>query len=136
MSCNPYINFDGTCRPALEFYQSVFKLEAPQIMTYGDAPGLPPDASDEDKNRVLHAMLPICGSHMMFSDCPASFPLVQGNNVTISLGFAGKEEATRIYNELSAGGVIHMPLEKTFFSELFSMFTDKFGILWQVSLES
>jgi len=135
MSCNVYISFDGECRDAITFYQKVFRLEAPEIMTYGEAPDLPPGVSDADKNRVLHAMLPIVGSRMMFSDCPSGFPLVKGNNIAVSLDYEGsKAEMERIYNELSEGGETHMPLGKTFFATLFAMFTDKFGIVWQLSL--
>ena len=132
MSCNVYINFDGNCRAAVEFYQAVFRLDAPQIMTYGQIPG--GGGNPQDNERVLNTMLPIVGSRMMFSDCPSGFPLVKGNNVAVTLGFSDAEEIKRVFSELSQGGEIHIPLEKTFFSEMFAMFTDKFGILWQVSL--
>ena len=131
MSCNVYINFGGDCRAAVEFYQEVFRLDAPQIMTYGQMPG---GGNPQDSDRVLNTMLPIAGSRMMFSDCPSGFPLVKGNNVAVSIGFSDMEEIKRVFAELSQGGEIHFPLEKTFFSEMFGMFTDKFGILWQVSL--
>ena len=133
MSCNVYINFDGDCRAAVEFYQAVFKLDAPEIITYGQMPGSG-SGNPLDSERVLNTMLPIVGSRMMFSDCPSGFPLVKGNNVVITLGFSDAEEIKRVFTELSHGGDIHFPLEKTFFSEMFGMFTDKFGILWQVSL--
>jgi len=133
MSCNVFIHFNGNCREALAFYQSVFRLDAPEIMTYGGAPGTPNDTSSEDSDRVLYATLPIAGSNMMFSDCPSSFDFVNGNNIAISLGFSDKDEIKRIFAELSEDGVVHMPLGKTFFSELFCMFTDKFGITWQLS---
>jgi len=130
MSCNVFIHFGGDCREALEFYASVFRLEAPEITTYGGAPG---GSAPEDSDRVLYAMLPIAGSRMMFSDCPSSFPINKGNNIAISLGFDDKDEIRRVFTELSEGGEVHMPLGETFFSELFCMFTDKFGITWQIS---
>ena len=130
MSCNVFINFDGNCRDVLEFYSKVFRLPAPEVMTYGSNPS---GASPEDADRVLYAMLPIAGSSMMFSDCPASFEHITGNNVMVSLGFDCPQEIERVFAELSEGGVVQMPPSKTFFSELFCMFTDKFGITWQLS---
>jgi len=125
MSCNVFINFNGNCRDVLEFYSKVFRLPAPDIMTYGSNPG---GASPEDADRVLYAMLPIAGSRMMFSDCPSGFEHVTGNNVIVSLGFDCPQEIERIFAELSVGGAVQMLPDKTFFSELFCMFTDKFGI--------
>ena len=135
MSCNVYINFDGNCRQAVEFYQKVFKLDAPDIMTYGQAPDLPGHIPASDMERILHTRLPIAGGNMMFADCPSIIPLTKGDNVAISLGFTDKKEIERIFNELSEGGDVIMPLGKTFFSELFAMFKDKFGIIWQLSAE-
>jgi len=133
MSTNVFINFNGNCREALAFYQAVFKLDAPEIMTYGSAPGTPEGAAGADSDRVLYAMLPIAGGNMMFSDCPSSFNHVTGNNVAVVLGISDADEIMRVFNELSVGGAVHMPPGKTFFSELFCMFTDKFGITWQLS---
>ena len=130
MSCNVFINFNGNCRDALAFYQSVFRLDAPEIMTYGSAPDAP---QNEDSDRVLYAMLPIAGSNMMFSDCPASFDHVCGNNIAITLGLSDADEINRVFAELSEGGTVFMPPGKTFFSDLFCMFADKFGITWQLS---
>jgi PhnB protein len=136
MSCNVYIFFDGNCREALGFYADVFKLPAPQIQTYGEAPGQPEGAVSADANRVLHAMLPIAGSNMMFADCPADFNHITGNNFAVSLGYGTGDvaEVKRIFAALCEGGQVNMPLDKTFFAELFGMVTDKFGITWQFSI--
>ena len=134
MSCNVYLFFDGNCREALAFYSSVFNLPMPQIQTYGDAPGQPDGAASADHKRVLHAMLPIAGSNMMFSDCPTNFNHIAGNNFAVSLGYEDTQEVQRVFAALQAGGTVNMPLGKTFFSELFGMVTDKFGITWQVGI--
>ena len=109
----------------------MFRLEAPEIQTYAVIPGTPPEAAD----KVLHATLPIAGSRMMFSDGPPDFVSTKGNSFAVCLGFEDKEEIKRIYEELSADGEILHPLEKTFFSELYCMFIDKFGIKWQLTAE-
>jgi len=133
MTCNVFINFDGNCRAAVTFYASVFKLQLPDFMTYGSAPD---GANPQDAERILYATLPIAGGNMMFSDCLSGFPHNIGNNIAVVIGLDDKEEITRIYNELSEDGAIHMPLGQTFFSELFAMVTDKFGITWQISRNS
>ena len=133
MSFDVFLNFDGDCRAALEFYANVFGLEMPgQIMTYGQAPGF--DIEGDAADRVLYASLPIFGCNVMFSDCPPGSHYVKGTNIALTLGTADASEIERLYTALSDGGVVAMPLGKTFFSELYCMVTDKFGITWQISL--
>ena len=57
----------------------------------------------------------------------------QGNNFSISISTDSKGEADRLFNGLSAGGTVTMPMNKTFWGGYFGMFTDKFGINWMVS---
>jgi len=131
MSFDVFLNFDGDCRAALEFYAEVFKLDMPKsIMTYGQAPGFSGDGED----RVIYASLPIFGSNVMFSDCPPNSGYVKGTNIALTLGTADAGEIERLYNALKDGGIVNMELGKTFFSELYCMVTDKFGITWQLSL--
>ena len=131
MSFDVFLNFDGDCREALEFYAGVFKLDMPEnIMTYGQAPGF--DAGDAD--RILYATLPIFGSNMMFSDCPSGSGHVKGSNIALTLGTDDENEIRRLYAALKEGGSVSMELGKTFFSELFGMVTDKFGITWQLTV--
>ena len=58
---------------------------------------------------------------------------VQGNNFSLSLTVYSKEETDRLFNGLSAGGTVTMPLADTFWGDYFGMFTDKFGINWMIS---
>ena len=133
MTFDVFINFNGDCRAALEFYASVFKLDIPEhIMTYGQAPGF--HVQEADKDRVLYASLPIFGSNVMLSDCPPGSEHVKGTNIALTLGTSDASEIERLYAALSDGGVVNMELGKTFFSELYCMVTDKFGITWQLSL--
>jgi len=133
MTFDVFINFDGDCRVALEFYARLFKLDMPKhIMTYGQAPGF--EVQDADKDRILYASLPIFGCNVMFSDCPPGADYVKGTNIALTLGTTDAGEIERLYLALSDGGFVAMPLGKTFFSELYCMITDKFGITWQLSL--
>jgi PhnB protein len=131
MALDVFITFDGDCRKALECYAKIFKLEMPkQIMTYGQNPE---GSSARDKDRILYACMPMFGRNVMFSDCPSGGEFIKGNNIMLTIGLSSPEEIRRIFRELSEGGEVYMPLEKTFFSELFGMVCDKFGIIWQLS---
>lgn len=133
MSFDVFLNFDGDCRAALAFYAEVFALEAPeQVMTYGQAPGFAGPEGDSD--RIVYASLPIFGSNVMFSDCPSGSDYVKGTNIALTLGTPDAGEIKRIYAVLRDGGSVNMELGETFFSELYGMVTDRFGITWQLSL--
>lgn len=135
-----YLNFPGNTEEAFLFYQSVFKTEfsGKGIQRFGDIPqeaGHPPVA-EVIKKMVLHIELPIIGNHvLMGTDAPKEmgFNLVQGNNMHISLEPESREEAKRIFDELSAGGNVTMPLQDMFFGSYFGEFSDKYGINWMVN---
>ena len=133
MQLELFINFDGNCREAVEFYAQVFKSEVGNLMTYGDAP---PDPNypvpEADKERVIYAGVPIGNVTVMFSDAPADSGFVMGNNICPTISTDDKEEVTRLFNELREGGEVYMELQQTFFSEWFCMVKDKFGVIWQV----
>ena len=128
-----FVNFDGNCREAVEYYAKVFKSEVSNLMTYSDAPPDPNHpVAEGDKDKVLYAGVKIGNVVGMFSDTPTGAPFVKGTNVALTVSLDDKDEVKRIYDELSDGGSVIMPLGPTFFSEMFSMFEDKFGVIWQV----
>lgn len=133
---NPYLNFQGNAEEAFNFYQSVFGGEyVGGITRFRDSPEAD-NISEEDKNKVMHIALPIGkGNILMASDSLESMDqrVIQGNNLYISIQTDSKEEADRLYDGLSAGGVIEMELQNTFWGDYFGMFTDKFGVKWMVS---
>jgi len=134
MKLEMFINFDGNCREAVEFYAKVFKTKIGNLMTYGDAPPDPDYPLPEaDKDRIIYAGLPVGGMVVMFSDAPSGGDFIKGNNICPTIGSDDKDEITRLYNELKEGGEIRMELGPTFFSELFCMVKDKYGIIWQIS---
>jgi PhnB protein len=92
---------------------------------------------DNEKNNILHAALPVGGNFvLMASDCPSSFGgVTQGNAFAVSIGTDSEAEATRIFEGLSAGGNVTMPLAKTFWGAFFGMFVDKFGVNWMVNYD-
>jgi len=132
VSFDVFLNFDGDCRDAMNFYAGVFKLDMPShIMTYGQNPS--GSFGDENKDRVLYASLPIFGGNVMFSDCPSGSDYVKGTNIALTLGTSDVDTIKNVFNALADGGEVIMPLGKTFFSEFYGMVTDKFGITWQLS---
>ena len=137
MTVEVYLNFNGNCREAVEFYAKVFDNENPQIMAFGDSP---PDPNfqlpDEAKDLVMHARLTISGSRVMFSDVFPGTPFVQGNNVTLSITSENEEELTSWYHQLKEGGKVHMELQETFWSKLYGNLSDKFGVEWQINYGS
>ena len=137
-SVNVYLNFDGNCEEAFTFYKSVFGGEFAYIGRFKDMPrqeGMPP-MPEEMANRIMHVSLPISKETMiMGSDTGGEWAtsFKQGNNFSISISAASKEEADRLFNGLSEGGQVTMPLANTFWGDYFGMFTDMFGINWMMS---
>jgi PhnB protein len=134
---NPYLNFDGTAEAAFTFYKSVFGGEFDGVHKMSDAPGMDQLPEDE-RNRIMHIGLPIdAHTTLMASDIMPSMghKLSEGNNVHISLHPESREEATRLFNGLSEGGTVEMPLEDTFWGAYYGSFKDKFGIQWMVNCQ-
>ena len=139
-STSTYLNFPGNTEEALNFYKSVFKTEfrGNGIQRFGDIPpqaGQPPIAENV-KKMVLHAELPITGGHiLMATDAPKEmgFNLTPGNNMHICIEPETRAETKRIFDGLSAGGTVTMPLADMFWGAYFGQFTDKYGINWMVN---
>jgi PhnB protein len=134
MKLNPYLNFDGNAEEAFKFYQSVFGGEL-FIQKMGEAPGTE-NLPENEKNLAMHVSIPIGdGQFLMASDClkSAGHELNVGNNNYISVTPDSREEADRIFNGLSVGGKIEMPLEDMFWGDYFGSFEDKFGVRWMIN---
>ena len=134
---NVYLNFNGNCEEAFNFYRSVFGGEFTYVGRFKDMPadaGKPMPA--EDGNLIMHISLPIGKeTSLMGSDVGGQWaPQFQlGNNFSISINADTKEDADRFFNGLSKGGKVIMPPAKTFWGDYFGMWTDKFGVNWMVS---
>jgi PhnB protein len=134
---NPYLNFNGNTEEAFNFYKSVFGGEFAAIMRFKDVPSEYKSAAHEDQ-KVMHIALPIPGGDMLMgSDVPDSMgKATPGTNLQISISPSSEEEAKKIFNGLSAGGKVIMPLEKAFWGATFGMFIDKYGIQWMVNYDA
>lgn len=137
---NVYLTFNGNCEEAFNFYKSVFGGEFPYIGRFGD---MPPSedrkqVSEEEKNKIMHVSLPISRETMLMgSDVGGEWSsnFKEGNNFSLSLNADSREEAEKLFNALSEGGMVKMPLEDTFWGAYFGMWTDKFGINWMVNYD-
>lgn len=138
---NPHILFKGNTEEAFSFYKSVFGGEYSTLMRMKDLPNDPNNPIYEsEKNKIIHIALPIGKSGMlMASDVAERFmeqDLVTGNRYTISISAESKDEAEKLFNGLSEGGEIEIPIEESPWGSYFGMFADKFGIQWMVEFNS
>ena len=134
MKLNSYLNFGGNAEEAFRFYQSVFGGEL-FVQKMSDVPGTE-NLSENEKDYAMHVSIPIGdGQFLMASDCLDSRgqKLNIGNNNYISITPDSREEADRIFNGLSAGGEIEIPMEDMFWGDYFGSFTDKFGVKWMIN---
>jgi PhnB protein len=132
---NPHINFNGNAEEAFTFYKSVFGGEFRKIIRFKDIPSEGFTIAEEDANKIMHIALPIGDSNvLMGNDVPSFLGKVNENEnrSKISVSTASKEEADKIFNGLSAGGTVEMPMEDSFWGSYFGMFRDKYGIEWMV----
>src|SRR6476619_6392963 len=133
---NPYLNFNGNTEEVFNFYKSVFGGEFATVMRFKDTPSEHPMPETEG-NKIMHIALPIeKGNVLMGSDVPPSYPqATHGSDFYISISADSEEEAKKLFEGLSQGGNVVMPLSKAFWGALFAMFSDKFGIQWMVSYD-
>lgn len=136
---NVYLTFNGNCKEAFDFYKSVFGGDYPYVGTFGEMPPAEGKTMPEaDKDKIMHISLPISKETiLMGSDTGGEWAahFNQGNNVSLSINTESRAEAEKMFNGLSAGGQVTMPLADTFWGAYFGMWTDKFGINWMVNYD-
>lgn len=129
-SINPYLNFNGRCEEAIEFYKKAIGIKVEMLMHFKDAPDQSMMTTGSE-NKVMHATLSLGDTKVMASDgrCDGKDGF-QGFN--LSYNAPDPAAAEKAFKALSDGGQVHMPLEKTFFSPSFGMLVDKFGLMWMI----
>lgn len=135
-----YVNMNGNTEEAFQFYKKAFRTEfIDGIQRLGEAPENPEHPLSENlKKMVLHVELPLLGGHvLMGTDAPEEmgFTMKPGNNMHICLEPESRDEADRLFNELSVNGVIDMPMADMFFGAYFGSFQDQFGINWMINYQ-
>lgn len=131
MTFTPYLNFDGTCREAFDFYESVLGGEM-FVMSNSD---MPPDDQfgPEWEGLVVHASLTIGDGFLMGSDAPPDEPVGAIRGAYVSLNLDSTDDAERIFAAFTDGGEVHMDLQETFFAARFGSLVDRFGTPWMIN---
>jgi PhnB protein len=135
---NPYIHFNGNAEEAFTFYKSVFGGEFSMIVRFKDIPMPGHPISENEDNKIMHIALPIGKSSvLMASDTPEFLGKhnEKENRSKISISAESKEEADKLFNGLSAGGEIEMPIAESPWGSYFGMFRDKYGFEWMVDFD-
>lgn len=135
---NPYINFNGNAEEAFQFYRSVFGGEFAKLVRFKDLkiPGW--TVPDHEREKVMQISLPIGKSVLMANDVPESMGRVSENEnrSKISIRAENREEALRLFQGLSVGGQVEMPMGESPWGTYFGMFRDKYGIEWTVEFSA
>jgi PhnB protein len=135
---NPYINFNGNAEEAFMFYKSVFGGEFTEIKRFKDLSNSEFPVAENDADKIMYIALPIGNSLLIANDVPESMGRTneRENRSKISVHTESKEEAERIFNGLSAGGEVEMPIADSPWGSYFGMFRDKYGIEWTVEFDA
>ena len=134
MQVQPYLFFDGRCDEAMEFYRHALGAEVTMLMRFKDNPEAA-ECAPETGDKVMHAALQIGKTTIFASDgrCLGQ-PCFQG--FSLSLTVPDDPQAERLFAALADGGLVQMPLTKTFFSSSFGMVADRFGVSWMILVEA
>lgn len=131
MQLVPYLNFDGDCREAFEFYRDALRGEIVAIMTWGESP-MRAELPAESHGRVMHAQLQAGDAMLMGADGPPA-QAADGTGTYVNINVDEPDEAERIWQALSAGAEVKMPLQETFWARRFGMLVDRFGKPWMIN---
>ena len=129
-----YLNFDGNCREAMEFYQQCFGAEL-YLLSFSEVPGDLPKEAKEAPDRIMHATLRKGSPFLMAADIMPGGVVQQGNNFSVMIHCESPQEIERLFTALGESGKVTMALQETFWAGRFGTLTDKFGINWIFNLE-
>jgi len=135
---NPYIHFNGNAEEAFTFYKSVFGGDFSVISRFKDLSFAESPISESEANKIMHIALPIGKNSVLMGNDTPEFLGKHNENETrskISIRTESKEEADKLFNGLSAGGIVEMPIAESPWGSYFGMFRDKYGIEWIVEFD-
>lgn len=135
---NPHINFNGNAEEAFHFYKSAFGGELTKIIRFRDISGPENPIPESEANKLMHIELPIGNNSLIGNDVPEFMGKVneQENRSKISVSAESREEADKLFNALSAGGAVEVPMNDSFGNSYFGMFRDKYGIEWIIEFNA
>ena len=131
---NPYINFNGNAEEAFTFYKSVFGGEFGNITRFKDIASDEFPVSEKEENKIMRITLSIGKNILIANDVPEVLGRVNENEnrSKIAITVETQEEAEKIFNGLSVGGTVEMPMDQSPWGTSFGMLRDKYGIEWTV----
>jgi PhnB protein len=130
-----YLSFNGNCAEAVRFYEKVLHGKLEMLMTNGQSP-MADQIPKEGHHLILHAYLALPDQGvLMAGDAPPGVPYEGMKGFTLTLNYDTVAEATRVFNALSEGGNVQMPMAPSFWAKTFGMVTDRFGTPWIVNGE-
>jgi PhnB protein len=132
MSLNVYLFFDGNCEEAMNFYKDATGATIESLNRFGESQ-MPVDEAHKDK--ILHAIMKISDTTVMFSDSDGKKDIKMGDNFSLALDFKSDADIKKTFEALSKSGSITMPLQDTFWGATFGMCTDKFGVNWMFNYD-
>lgn len=132
-----YVNFDGRCEEAIEFYRKAVGAQVEVIMRFKDNPEpLPPgQVPPGTENKIMHASMRIGNTTLMASDGRCTGKGAAFAGFMLAVRVPTEADADRVFGALADGGQVQMPLAKTFFSPRFGMLADRFGVTWMVLVQ-
>jgi PhnB protein len=134
---NPWINFNGNAEEAFTFYKSVFGGEFVRIIRFKDVSSPEFPVTENDANKIMLIALPVGRNILMANDVPESMGQTNENEnrSKISISAGSKEEADKLFNGLSVGGQIEVPIGDSPWDSYFGMFRDRYGIEWMIDFD-
>jgi PhnB protein len=133
MQLTPYLNFNGQCKAAFQFYEQCLGGKIVAMFTYGETPAAE-HVTPESRDRIIHARLLVGEAVLMGSDSPPEY-FEEMKGMSVSLQIDDPAEAERIFHALADGGSVRMPIEETFWAARFGMLVDRFGTPWMINCE-
>lgn len=133
---NPYLYFNGNCEEAFNFYRTVFQKEFAYLGRYKDVPQAERQIFGEADEKIMHVSLPISQeTALMGADNQQAYTeLLSYASFSLIVHAGNKEEADRLFGELSDRGQIQMPMNQTFWGSYYGICTDQFGIMWKITM--
>ena len=132
LGVSPYISFKGNCRQAIEYYKTALDADVLFTQTVGESPMANMGAAAN----IMHCTMTVGDSTIMMCDDPRPEAAAGDGNISLAIGLNDAERARQLFDNLADGGMVIMPLEKTYWAEAFGMVVDRFGVKWMVNCDA
>ena len=134
MRISTHLSFDGTCREAFSFYESVLGGKIVTMLTYGESP-MSTSVQPNWHEKIIHATLMLQDGVLSGADAaPGEYE--KPNGFQILYQPETPEESRRVFNGLAEGGKVVIPVQQTFWSTCYGALVDRFNVPWEISCES